>query len=265
MIADLLKKYHSDELTRFPATPAVPSIFDDPSRIKDNEPTNKKEFQSLVMSLLYIGRFTRHDILLPVTVLATRSSNPRESDMSHAMRVVRYLAGTQDVGPTFDGNLPMVPNIFADASHCLHFTGHGHGGIIITLGSAPVHCMSYKLKLVTRSSSESELVVLEEASTYAVWYKLLLKELEVMIADEPITVFQDNMSTMFIATEGQGNFKRTKHLLVRESYIKERIECGDIALEHLQTRLMSADFLTKATSRPKLRAHLDNLHMIFKA
>ena len=263
MIADLLKKYHSDELTRFPATPAVPGIFDDPAKIKNNEPADKKQFQSLVMSLLYIGRFTRHDILLPVTVLATRSSNPQASDMSHAMRVVRYLAGTDDVGPTFNGNTPLVATIFADASHCLHFTGHGHGGIIITLGSAPVHCMSYKLKLVTRSSSESELVVLEEASTYAVWYKLLLKELGVMIKDEPITVYQDNMSTMFIASEGQGNFKRTKHLLVRESYVKERIDCGDIALMYKQTRSMSADFLTKATSRPKLRAHLNNLHMIF--
>jgi len=104
--------------------------------------------------------------------------------------------------------------------------------------------------------------VLEEASTYAVWFKLLLKEIGLMIEDEPITVYQDNMSTMFIATEGQGNFKRTKHLLVRESFVKERIESGDIKLTHKPTASMSADFLTKATSRPKLRRHLDSLNMI---
>ena len=49
---------------------------------------------------------------------------------------------------------------------------------------------SYKLKLVTRSSTESELVVLEEAVTFAILIKKLLKELQVF--DGPITIYQDN-------------------------------------------------------------------------
>jgi len=115
--------------------------------------------------------------------------------------------------------------------------------------------------MATRSSSESELVALEEASTYAVWLKLLLKELGKMKKDKPITVFQDNLSTMFIAHAGGGNFKRTKHLLARESFVRERIEHGDIHLVHKRSEEMSADFLTKPLARAKLRAHLEHLCM----
>lgn len=141
---------------------------------------------------------------------------------------------------------PDDPIIYADASHCIYFASHGHGGIVITLGSAIVHCMSYKLKLTTRS--ESELVVLEEASTYAVWLNVLLKELGSVVEEEPITVYQDKMSIMFITSEGQGNSKTTKHLLVRKSFVKEQVECGDIRLTYKPTASMSADFITKAIS-----------------
>jgi hypothetical protein len=69
------------------------------------------------------------------------------------------------------------PAIYADASHGIHADGKGHGGIIITLGLVPVYSKSYKLKIITRSSSEAELVVLEEASTFTGWYKHLLLDL----------------------------------------------------------------------------------------
>jgi hypothetical protein len=262
MIKDLLKKYHCEDLKKFPTTPASSDIFMDPKEINDNPLVNRKEFLSLIMTLMYLARFTRHDILLPVTALATRCTEPRRSDMCHALRIVRYLAGSQDIAPVFDGNIALNALISADASHCLYFTGHGHGGIIITLGSAPIHCQSFKLKMATRSSSESELVVCEEASTYAVWLKLLLKELGVMTDDEPITIYQDNLSTMIIAEAGAGNFKRTKHLLSRELFVCERIAKGDVKLLHKRSAEMSADFLTKALPKAKLFEHLAHLHML---
>lgn len=57
----------------------------------------------------------------------------------------------------------------ADASHNIHVdtTTSGHGGLLIAIGnSAPIHVRSFKLKPYTRSSSESELLVLDEAWTY---------------------------------------------------------------------------------------------------
>jgi hypothetical protein len=261
MIKDLLKKYHCDKINRPPNKPCIPSIFADPSEIEGNKNVDRKEFLSVVMSLMYLARFTRHDILLPVTVLATRSQSPRESDMSHLMRIIRYLSGSRYIGPIFDGNLPLKTEIYADASHCIHPSGHGHGGIVITLGSAPIHCQSYKLKIATRSSAESELVVLEEAVTYVSWLKLLLKELGIPVSD-PIKVYQDNQSTILIGTEGNGNFKRTKHMISRKCFVSEAINESLIVLEYKPTKEMAADFLTKALPTPQLEKHLDSLRLI---
>jgi len=113
--------------------------------------------------------------------------------------------------------------------------------------------------MITRSSSESELVALEDASTYAVWYAILLNDFGFPNV-RPITIFQDNQSTIIMAIQGP-SFKRTKHLLGRESYVKERILEGDIVLKYLPTGIMTADMLTKPVKRPTLEKLLKRLYI----
>lgn len=255
-ILELIKKHGCDNLRKHPATPATPDIF----RANPDSPAcDRKEFLSLVMSMMYIARLTRADILMPVTTLATRSAEPNQVDMVHLRRVLRYLAGTVNTCIVFDGTLPIAPVIYADASHNVYADGRGHAGIFITLGSAPILSRSFKIKAVTRSSSESELYVLEEASTYAGWLRLLLSELDVPVQG-PIPTYQDNKSTMIIAMQG-GNFKRTKHLLVRESFIRERIDEGDMELLHLPTKDMPPDMLTKPLPESAIAQHMTKVGM----
>lgn len=77
----------------------------------------------------------------------------------------------------------------------------------------------------------------------------------------PITIHQDNKSTIIIA-KGTTNVKRTKHLVVRESYVKKSLEKGDMILKYLPTKLMKADFLTKPMSGPKMSELLRNIEII---
>lgn len=249
-IKDLLKKYNAEGISRPPRVPATQQILMDCK--EGSEIADRKQYLSMIMTMMYLARFTRPDILFAVTVLATHSANPTNHLIAQAMKVVKYLAGTRDVGLHIDGRRPIQPRIYADASHALHSTGHGQGGIMITLGSSPIYCRSYKLKNITRSSSESELVTLEEASTYAVWLKHLLQELDQTLEIKAIPIYQDNLSTIIIANTGPQSFKRTKHLLVKESYVKERIAEGDVKLKYLPTEDMPADCLTKPLSKPKL-------------
>ena len=67
--------------------------------------------------------------------------------------------------------MPIKPEIYADASNCIHPRGQGHGGISITLGSAPIH------------------------------FKLLLNELGFPLP-QPITVYPDNQSTILLVLKG---------------------------------------------------------------
>jgi hypothetical protein len=195
---------------------------------------------------------------MPVTYLATRSASPTVHDFSQLMRIVRYLAGTATVGLLFTST-DLIPRIYADASHNIHDDGRGQGGIAITLGSAPIFCRSFKIKSVTRSSSESELVALEDATTYVTWLHCLLHSMHINVT-QPTIVYQDNQSTILIAQSG-GNFKRTKHLICKESFIRERLENNDIVLKYLSTNQMPADILTKPTSKKVLKTQMNFLNI----
>lgn len=76
------------------------------------------------MSFMYLGRFTRPDLLFPLSVLATRSAAPSKGDFHHAYRIVAYLEATKDLKLVFDDKKELCPTIFADASHAAHASGH---------------------------------------------------------------------------------------------------------------------------------------------
>ena len=85
-------------------------------------------------------------------------------------------------------------------------------------------------------------------------------ELRVVPKNQPLVVYQDNLSTIILGTNG-GNFKRTKHLIIRESFVREKIQNGQIELRHCPTELMIADFLTKPLTRAKLGTLLEKINL----
>jgi len=166
------------------------------------------------------------------------------------MHILYYLAGSRTEGLHYYSNRKFAPSLCADASHHLYPEGHGQIGFLIMNGSSPVGYRSGKIRLITRSSSESELYGAEESSTYAVWYKQLLGDMGRDVLG-PIILYQDNLSTIIMAIRG-GTFQRTKHLTARATYLRERIAAGDIQLKHRPTRDMEADLLTKPVSKAVL-------------
>ena len=58
-------------------------------------------------------------------------------------------------------------------------------------------------------------------------------------------VYQDNTSTITLATKGGGKY-RNKYLLVRCASVKEHCDRGDVIVRYLHTKRMLADLLTKA-------------------
>lgn len=53
------------------------------------------------------------------------------------------------------------------------------------------------------------------------------------------------MSTIAMANRGASNSSRTRHIAIRYFFIKDRIDSGEVMVEHLGTDLMLADILTK--------------------
>ena len=53
------------------------------------------------------------------------------------------------------------------------------------------------------------------------------------------------MSTIALIKNGRSSSERTRHISIRYFWIKDRIDQGEVVVEHLPTLDMVADILTK--------------------
>jgi hypothetical protein len=232
----------SCKVTGFAATPATEKLFTpDPT----SPPMDETEYRSRVMKIMYLAKRTRPDVLLPTAYLATFSAAPTEADNRKLDRVFMYINATRDQPLIIK---PQSLDLFAyiDASHGTHADSKGHTGVVISLGQAggTVFAQSVKQRIVTKSSTESELVGIDDGISQVLWSRTFMSEIG-LLAAKPTIVFQDNQSTIKIAENGPGQKGRTRHLDRRYFYISEKIANKDIQLEYMPTADMLADLLTK--------------------
>jgi hypothetical protein len=103
--------------------------------------------------------------------------------------------------------------------------------------------ISRKQKVLARSSTEAELIAIEEVLQYAIFARDLVSELT--DSTIKVRVYEDNMSTIKLCNNGKSNNISTKHIKKKYFVIKEYLDEGTVYLEHLSTEDMIADLLTK--------------------
>jgi hypothetical protein len=182
------------------------------------------------------------DTLLVVAFLCTRVKAPTEQDGQKLDRVLKYLNYTVDNVLVLRPKADMLLGGYIDASWGCHSDGKSHSGLVVTLGGCNVLSMSSKQKLVTRDSTEAELVALSDKIMN------VMKCYDFVIAqgrecNVPV-LLQDNTSTITLVTEGGGQY-RTKYMRARQAFVKERCDAGEAEIRYLPTGRMVADILTK--------------------
>jgi hypothetical protein len=239
-VDDILKEYEVVGTAPTPACGNLHSINENAEVLSDER---HQQYHSRVARLLYLAKRVAPEIMIAVNFLATRVVNATVEDWKKLDRVLKYLNERKDpvIVLKVDGDLTI--SAFIDASHAVHRDMRGQGGMVITLGSGPVFIKSWKLKLVTKSSTESELVALSDGLSQVIWLRdfLLLQGYEVPAAK----VYQDNQSTIALSERGFSNSERTRHINIRYFLVKDRIDSKEIQLLYLATEEMVADILTK--------------------
>ena len=91
----------------------------------------------------------------------------------------------------------------------------------------------------------------------AVWLKRILKYLGVPIK-VLIPLYCDNMSNIHLARNPVFH-AHTKHIEVHYHFIRDRVQAGDVDLQHINTNLQTADIFTKALGVDKLRQFMLDL------
>ena len=96
----------------------------------------------------------------------------------------------------------------------------GHTGGTLTMGQGFPLAKSTKHKLNTCSSTESELVAVDDLIPQILWARLFMKAQGIEVKDN--ILYQDNKSSMLLEQNGRASISKcTKHINIRYYYVAD--------------------------------------------
>jgi hypothetical protein len=237
-------------------TPYHPDLLKPATSTKKT--VNSTEFASALMKAMYLGKRTRPDILTALSVLATRMQSADNRDIECLRTVQKYLNQTKQLGLTFHPTT-MELTYWVDAAYGLHNDMRGHGGTMVTFGyaNAPVYTKSSKQKLHTRSSTETELVALDDSFQHLLWFRQVVEFMG--YKQNPAVMYQDNKSTIIVCESGHSKNGKLKHMAIRYYFIHGQLERNIAQLRYCKSADMIADLLTKPLAPQQFKKLRDKM------
>ncbi|KAI5334569.1 hypothetical protein L3X38_024702 [Prunus dulcis] len=224
------RKYASSLLNKFGLTDCKPVsnplvateklIKDDGSGAADEE-----NYRKLVGSLLYLTA-TRPDVMYAASLLARYMHGPSNKHYGTAKRVVRCVKGTLDYGLMYEKGKKAVLMGYCDSDwggsieDSKSTSGYG-----FSFGSGVFSWASVKQNCVALSTAEAEYVSASEATTQAIWPRMLYNK-------------------------------------GRYHFIKDALQQGAIDLVYCPTKDQVADIFTKALSKERFNYLRDKLGVL---
>ena len=238
---DILRDCGVDTIRTTPAASCLFDVRDAPKLSTEDS----KYFHSYVAKVLYLAKRVRPECLTAVAFLSTRVQVCDIDDLAKLKRLLGYILGTRHRGIILCIGEHMTVKAYIDAAYGVHQdSGKSHTGCAIVLGDAgPVLAKSSKQKIVTKSSTESELVGLSDTATLAIHLRNFVIAQGYEIG--PAVIYQDNLSCMALMKRGGPGSERSRHINIRHFWLAERVDGGEVIIEHLGTEKMFANLLTK--------------------
>ena len=160
-----------DEMDGTATTPAASHLFQmrsDAITLGDK----KREFlHTTVAKLLFLCKRGRPDIQTAVAFLCTKMREPTSDDENKLTEKIRYLRGTKDLTLRLRADNLNIFKWWVDGAFTVHegMKSHPGGGMSLRKGSA--YSASRKQKINTKSSTEAELVAIDNMLPQALWTK----------------------------------------------------------------------------------------------
>ena len=236
-------------------TPAGPSLLE-PGKGAKLDLERKEIFHSFVAKSLFLSKRARLDINPTVTILASRVQSPTIGDWKKLVRLMKYIHCTQGWHLTLSADNIRVIKWYVDASFAVHPDFKSHTGAVMTMGKGAMQIMSRKQKLNSRSSTEAEIIGVDDAATAILWTRLFM-EAQGYPVDKNI-LYQDNKSSILLETNGRNSAgKRSRAINIRFFFMTDQVEKGNVSIEYMPTDDMWADFMTKPLQGEKFRKFRD--------
>ncbi|CAJ1959786.1 unnamed protein product [Cylindrotheca closterium] len=160
------------------------------------------------------------------------------------------------VSPDTSAESLRVMKWMIDGSFAVHPDFKSHTGGTLTFGGGAAQVMSKKQKLNSRSSTEAELIAVDNVVTMLLWTKLFMKWQGYPIKKN--ILYQDNKSAILLEENGRKSAgKRSRAINIHYFFITDQVEKGNVKIEYCPTDNMIADFMTKPLQGEKFRKFRD--------
>jgi hypothetical protein len=228
-----------------------------PSNINvEDIPPNKLNdpIWSEIGTISHIALHTRPDLACICGLLGKVQRYPNEAHLKILKQANNYIQQTKDLKLKLGGNDKEIKLfLYCDSSYKRGGDGKSRFGIAAFLGktSGTVYWKSQQSKVISTSSTESEIYALVECIKDTIWFRGLLSDLG-FEQNEPTVIYQDNAPVLQIS-QLQTTPSRTRHIMNKIHFIKQEIDNGTVRLVKIPDEIMVADSLTKLVP---LKKHL---------
>jgi hypothetical protein len=155
-------------------------------------------------------------------------------------------------------SLGIVDYSDSDFAGCLDIDRSMSGNLFKLAGGA-ISWSSSNQNVMTSSTIYVEFVACYEATGQAMWLKKFVPGLRVVDSIErPLKLYCDNEPAV-LYTHNNKKTKASMHINIRFYVVKEKIQDQTISLEHISTKKMSVNPVTKGLPPSVFREHLANM------
>ncbi|KAI2506113.1 Reverse transcriptase (RNA-dependent DNA polymerase) [Fragilaria crotonensis] len=246
-----MTKYVKTMVEDFPLTLSGTGAFPWTNKLFIVDPKSKRLdeerasiFHTFVMKGMFLCKRARQDVQPGIAFLSTRTSEPTEQDWAKLVKLMLFLKATQNDVTTLEADDSQTIKWYVDASFAVHRDYKSHTGATMTLGKGVLSSVSTKQKVMSRSSTEAELVGLDDVISKILWSKLFIVAQGYNV--KTTIIYRDNTSAMKLEENGKSSSgKRTRHFHIKYFYITDLIQRNEVTIEYCPTDAMIADYMTK--------------------
>ena len=208
------------------------------------EKEQKETFHTFVMKCMFLTKRSRPDVMTGVSYLSTKVKCPYDKDLKKLSKIISYLKNTINICLTLEADDNQELNWYIDSSFGVHKDMKSHTGSVFTIGKGCITSDSTKQKVNARSSTEAELIAVDDKISKVIWIKKFIENQGFKINTN--VVHQDNKSTIRLENNGKySSGKRTRHFDIKYFYVTDLIERKEVEIKFCPSDLMLADFMTK--------------------
>jgi hypothetical protein len=189
---------------------------------------------------------------------------PDTADWDKMAHLMKYLRGTKLLPLILSARGSGILKWWIDGSFAVNPNMRGHTGGGLSLGRGFPIVNSTKQKLNTRSSTESEIVGVDDCMPAICWTRYFMEAQGYGIQEN--IVFQDNKSAILMERNGKASSsKRTKHINIRYYFVMDRINKKELTVEWCSTGDMIGDYMTKPTQAALFKKFRDQIMGVIDA